>query len=113
MKVILAPNCRRKFKLTQVSWALSENSEKPLNVQRVKAFILKKSLYLCCYKFQHILTPAAKEAGSLFHSYFTIAISSDDKLPFIMMTSQGKNIVLSPPALARGGIFSAEKIEQI
>jgi len=57
-----------------------------------------------------IIFPAANELGSRIHSHFTMAKSSHDNEPLRTIALTGKTIVLSPPALALGGVFLSEKL---
>jgi len=54
--------------------------------------------------------PAAKEFGSRIQSHFTIAKSSHDDEPLRIIALTGNTIVLSPPALALGGVFLSKKL---
>lgn len=57
-----------------------------------------------------IIFPAAKEFGSRIQSHFTMAKSSHDNEPLSTMALTGNTTVLSPPALAFGGVFLSETI---
>lgn len=60
-----------------------------------------------------MIFPAAKEFGSRIQSHFTIAKSSHDKEPFRTIALTGNTTVLSPPALAFGGVFLSETFNNV
>lgn len=58
-----------------------------------------------------IIFPAAKEFGSRIQSHFTMAKSSHDNEPLRTIALTGNTTVLSPPALAFGGVFLSNIIK--
>lgn len=56
-----------------------------------------------------IIFPAANELGSRTQFHFTMAKSSHDIEPLRTIALTGNTTVLSPPALAFGGVFLSKK----